>query len=234
MNNLYQERKRLFYLLLTLLIVLFLFCYVVLFRPLKEDLSQTDKSVAAMQQDIVVLEQEINSQLSDVEGKDVQLFQLEKKIPRERQLDQIVLMIEQIETISGSRIDNVEFLFDTDIPIEEEEEVSAESDVFEEDSESIDEESEKVQPVILEEKPDNLQLLNVRIEFYSPNEESFNKFIKEIEQQERMMMISDLEFNQPTERELNFSADSDQSIEATIEVTTFYYTNSQKTAEEQG
>ncbi len=93
-----------------------------------------------------------------------------------------------------------------------------------EESEETEEDTElTVDPVLLNEKPEQLQVLTVKIEGMSPDFDQFIELLKIIESQERISIVTSLHFTKPTEQDLYFSDDPSELIPFEAELTTFYF-----------
>lgn len=125
---------------------------------------------------------------------------------------------------------------------EENEILETEEEVEQDEENNESEENESIEPVInLSEVPEGLQILNITLEISSPDYEHFQALLQEIEKQQRKMIVTNLQFNKPAENELIFGivdeeaeevegeaeeADGetfDETITATMNITTFYY-----------
>lgn len=113
---------------------------------------------------------------------------------------------------------------------EDETEETDEEAQEEEDEEEADEESEEdenpaptIDPEILSEKPENLHVMTVRISVVSPDFDEFIELLKLIEHNERISIVTNLNFTKPTEEDIYFSDESLDEIPFDAEITTFYY-----------
>jgi hypothetical protein len=161
---------------------------------------------------------------------DVKKKRLERRVPSEPALENLLRTLQEIELVSGSKILDYSFTYDGTIPeravpaaedmeiIEETEEDSLNNELEIEPEER----EEEVSPVLeLPGLPEEAGLITVAMELFSPDYEQLQVFLQEIEKQERVMMISYLEFVQPGEMELLESGD--ESVWVNMEVTSFYY-----------
>ena len=142
-------------------------------------------------------------------------------MPATRSLDDLVLNIEETQYISGTKILSIEFNnYDTLVSASEYKKPSASN---EEDGKEGEEESEvPVSTIDKESLPPELKLITFEINVASPDAQHLIGFIKEIEKIERIMHIDIIDFTLPGE-ENEFAEDPEDSIESTIQVTTFYY-----------
>ncbi|QGS69018.1 hypothetical protein CV093_13235 [Oceanobacillus sp. 143] len=105
----------------------------------------------------------------------------------------------------------------------ETEEVIEETESAEDQESKSDLEEVETAPIDMAEKPENLHLFTVSMDIASPNYEQFQVLLKEIEKKERIMMVTRLEFDKPAESEMMLGDEVDESIIATIDITTFYF-----------
>lgn len=96
--------------LLTLLVAVLLFAiyyYVVL--PKKDEATALESSVGSIKSEIATLQSEI-SQLEEEQSKPVSnLYALRQKLPENRDIDELILNMEEIEYVTGSRIIGIAF-----------------------------------------------------------------------------------------------------------------------------
>lgn len=231
MNNLFHENKRSALLLLGLVFLLVIVLYFLLVQPLTKELDLTETQLESTEEEVATLQNEISVGENHVDERDIERLRYADQMPLSPELEEIILMLEEIGSVSNSGIETVDFIYDGTLPentIEDGE--SEEIDDTEENLETSKEETseeitkEGTDSVIdLEEKPENLHVITVNMNVSSPDYEHYRTLIKEIEKQERMMMVSSMEFEKPAESELQFDKNPDESITANIEITTFYY-----------
>ena len=228
-------------LLVTALVLALLFAvyyYVVL--P-KQDEAETKQSnvdnlnseISTLKEQIALVEAENNSAVGNE-------FVIRKKLPESREIDQLLLSLEEIEYVSNSRIVGVSFNNYDDLVSasglgETEEEMQTDGTTGEAPvdgttgdtvtGESADTEQEETVPVSTmsaEALPTNLKLITFQIDIESPDNERLQQFIKEIEQLERIMHIDTIEYSLPGEEDA-FSEEASTIVSASIQVTTFYF-----------
>lgn len=231
MKQLFQENRNTFLLLLALLFILIFSVYFFLYRPLAADLQQVESQEKGLKDEVVVLEEEIDtiSESAEKSNKDLEQLRLMNELPASPELDEFLLTLNEIELISNSGIDEMFFEYQGDLPDrdstgeeESEEATDIEMDSADESGEILEvEETELL--LELEEMPIGLEPIIVTMDIQSPDYEHFQLFLKEIENQERIIVVPSLEFDKPAESEIVFSKNPDETISARIVVMTFYY-----------
>lgn len=208
-----------------------LYYYVIL--PKKEEVAALESSIVATQSEIASIKEQIAEMNENKSLDHATLVSMRKKVPATRSLNDLVLNIDETQYVSGTKILAIEFnnydslVSETELenpyaPSEEESGDSAE--VTEEQSSTEGEgiEETPVSTISQDSLPPELKLVTFEIEVASPDFEHLVDFIKEIEKIERIMHIDIIEFALPGE-ELELSEVEEESIEATVQVTTFYY-----------
>src|SRR5699024_6913483 len=128
--------------------------------------------------------------------------------------DRVTTLDEEIEGFEDADADD-----ETDaLPIEEPDESTGDSE--EEDEEDAE---QTIDPTLLKEKPEGLEVLLVRIEGHAKELDDFMEFLQLIEREERISFVSSLEFAQPTKDDISFSDNPRIALSFEAELTTFYY-----------
>lgn len=229
MNEYFQENKRSLLLLSGLLFILAIVLFFIIMRPLLADLSTQQKAIIDINGEINVLEQQLENMETSVEEIDIEQLILENKIPKSRDLDEYILSLQRLELLTDSRIESIEFVYDSSLDVSEEEtaetETEAEDEVDTEDEVAEEEGIEEVTiaPSILNEKPDALQVMTVKLTAISPDFKEFIELLKVIENEERISIVTNLHFLKPAEDALYFADDPSKVIPFEAELTTFYY-----------
>lgn len=212
MNNIFQEKRNTFLLLVGLL---FVFCFVLYFaflNPLLIDVKQKKLSIESLRTDVTVLEKKVEQLDGDHEDFKAEQTTLQKKIPTTRKLGEIVLTLQNIERKSSSSIKSIDFQYENSLPTTD---ISKEQD--------LDEESGLVTD--FNEKPKGLQIITVQMDISSPSYEDFLQFITDIEQEERIMSVSQLHLDKPIETEISSAEESKETLIYNVDLITFYYDN---------
>lgn len=235
--------------LLILLIAALLFAiYYYFVLPKEEEAENLEISVGSIKSEISTLDSQI-TEIQEGKSKDTEnLYALRKKIPETRNIDEVILNIEEIEYSTGVRIDGIEFnnydenakesnIIENNNENSEEgnantENASSEAENTTSNSENASNEkqestSENTQPVseIASQVPADLKLITLNVKIQAPKLANVKKFIQEIENLERIMHIDSIEYDIPGE-EQQFE-ETPQAVAATIQITTFYYTGNE-------
>lgn len=226
MNNIFQEKRNTFLLLVGLLFVLLIVLYFAFIGPLLSDLKGKKATQVNLQNDIAALEKQLE-QIDDAqEDFEQEQLELEKKIPPTRELEEIVLVLQDIELHSSSLIESIEFYYDSSLPtsdflreLDSDEVLEGEDDSDAESEENNDEASPAID---LSEKPESLQIITVRMDVSSPNYDEFLQFITDIEGQERIMSVSRLQFEKPGEVAFSIE-ETGETVTHHVEFITFYH-----------
>lgn len=221
MNNLFEEKRTLFLLLLCLIFLGLLALYLFLLQPLSAELQSTKNGNTSLESEIAVLEAKKNPESQ----KDIDSLLLQKKVPLHPELEKLLLTFQEIEQTSGSRIEIVDFLYDGKEPefdfVQEE---NGENNINGQDSANA-EKPEETSSANNEdtEKPDKLHLVTAKLNVLSPDHEHFIQFLREIEKLERITRVDQLQVNKPTEQVLEFQENPNKTVSFNVDITTFYY-----------
>lgn len=240
MSEFYQENKTILFIFTGFLLVVAIVLYFWLVQPLKTDLVQTNDNIQQLEDEKILLTTQISNFDEDDLDIDIEELLHEKKIPRERRLDDYILSLQGLEFITNSKIESVAITYDSgtdhiEVEEDEEEETPApetdEEDATDDAEEEVDTEEDAeleqpvIDPTIVKEKPESLEVIVVTIQAASPNFKEFLQLIEAIENQERVSIVSNLNFKSPTENDVytsEFEVD-EEKIEFTATLTTFYY-----------
>lgn len=239
MNSQFQEKKGTFLLLLGLLFLLLVVFYFMFFQPLMKESKATENELRQAESDLAIMKAEAEKSRDNVveEEMDIETMKLAQRLPKEAAIDELILALEEIETISGSRFEGISFAYDGSVPersAEEEEEDDASQESSEDETnktleEKQAEEQEETQDEALEsainlsEKPESLHVITVSMNVTSPDYDHFQIFLQEIEKQHRMMFVNGMDFVLPGEEELLLAENPNELVSANVNITTFYY-----------
>src|SRR5690625_3803048 len=198
MNNMFEENRNTFLMLVGLMFVLLIVLYFAFISPLLSDLKGNKISQADLQNNIAVLEKQFQLLDESQEAFEQEQLELQKKIPLTRELEEIVLILQEIELQSSSLIEEINFYYDGSLPtLDSIHELDTEEMVEDEDGsegEKGEDKDEKNTTIDLVEKPERLQLITLNMEITSPTYDDFLQLVTEIEQQERIMGVSKVQF----------------------------------------
>lgn len=206
LSNLFQENKKSVLSLLVLLYVLLTVVFFLFYRPNSVDLKSKKAEQKSLTEEIDLLNAQIEQSKANEEADKEKQLERAKSLPMTPEVNQMILTLEEIEANSESSLQRIGFFYDgalPELPLEEG---------------TTEEASSTEKPVInLEDKPENLQVITMDVLVTSPSYNHFHTLVKEIEAQERMMIVSTMNFDQTTDDE------SGQSVSAVITLSTFYY-----------
>ncbi|MFD2046320.1 hypothetical protein ACFSTA_10930 [Ornithinibacillus salinisoli] len=208
MNNLFQENRKILLLLLGLLFLLLLVIFFFFFQPNIQELKSKEGQLRTLENEVANLGTEIENMDEASENENNDLNSVSNKIPMNPAIEGLILTLQEIERISGSSFENISFSYGGTV---------AQRMVTEEETEEIK------TGINLEEKPDNLEVISITITVTSPDYEHFHEFIKQIEEQERLMTVSSLNFQKPAEKEIQIKENQAETITSNVTISTFYY-----------
>ena len=222
--------------LLVVLVATLLFAiYYYVLLPKQSEAGMIESSVNSLRSEISTLNEQIASVQESQSNADSNEFSLRKKLPNNREIDELLLNIEEIEYVSGSRIQSISFnnydslvsastLTDPNAVTETEENAEGQTEASEEQTSETTEQvtTTPVSTIAVESLPTNLKLITFNVDVESPNHGNLQQFIKEIEKLERVMHIDTVDYDLPGE-ENTYVEDASDIVEASIQVTTFYY-----------
>lgn len=233
MNEYFRENKRALILITVALFILAIVLFFFLLRPLVKDLSSKKDAINSAEGELHILEQKIATYTETNLEYDIDQLVYEKKIPLERMLDEYILSLQRLELITKSKIEKIEFVYDSQFEMDEteseaEELVEQEDELLMEENDSQNEDESEVgevvvDPVIMNEKPEELQEMTVKLTAISPDFKEFIEFLKVIENQERISIVTKLYFLRPTEVDTFFAENPLETVPFEVELTTFYY-----------
>lgn len=234
-------------LLLVALIAALLFAvfyYVVL--PKKDDVESLEGSVNALQTEIDALHGQITAMEETNTTEVTNVFEIRQKLPQSREIDQLLLNLEEIEYVSKTRITSIgfnsydELVSESNIvPAAPEEETATDETAEGETAETEDTETNEttengegeetgetvetpVSEIAAQTLPPELKLITFNLEIEAPDNQNIQQFIKEIENLSRIMHIDTISYSLPGE-EGEIMEDVSETLNASIQVTTFYY-----------
>ncbi len=245
MSDFFQEKRKIILFIGIILFLLLGLLYFYLLMPLKDDANAAEQNVKQLETEVEALENRLNQNETD---QPKNTAKLEKKMPLSRQLDELILSLQEIEMVSGSQIasinfnnydgglteadgtnDNNESTDGTDDTAtnETDENQSDEQTIADENSEDngsdTNDENEQATDETVTNLPTNVKLITINLSVASPDFEHFQLFLQELEKLERITRVDTLTFTKPAERELLYEKDGSQAVTADVQITTFYY-----------
>lgn len=236
MNDLFQEKKILFLIIVGLLFVLLLVVYMAVFRPLATQVAAKETDKQTIQQEISQNEQKLVE--AEKQDPEIDTMSMKRQLPPAKELDELLLTLEKISQISSSRIENMEFSYDQPLADLEREEEDEDQDDIEEAREAPSEEEETTATEndgekegldaaqqVMETVTNSVHTVQLRVQIFSPDYKQFKQFLKEVEKLERLTIVHAIEMKQPGEIERNQVENPDETVECIVELMTFYDKN---------
>jgi len=200
--------------LVGLLFLLAIVLFFLVLRPVIKDLEAQKRTNQEKEEDIELLELQLANMKKQLEEEDPEQLVLENKVPLERKIDEYILSLKQLENKTNSEISNIEFIYDSSMEVLEDEAASSE------DAEESEESEESPAAEVILGKPEELQAITVRFTATSPSFKDFVKLLETIEQEERISIVSNIEFRQTTDYT---SSEDEERVSFDVHLTTFYY-----------
>lgn len=225
MNDLVTNKQTGYLLIIALVAVVLGAIYYFFIYPLNAEKNLKEATLSTVSSEIALLDSQLDSPVEEAVVQNS--FQLEKKVPITRALDTLIESIEEVELISEARIESIEFnnydeiVADSSL-VTTEEDASTEADIAVEEVEGEQPTETPVSPVASTPLPPQLKLITFNISVLTKDYDHFNTFIRELESIERIKRIDQVEFSMPGE-EQNYDEETEETISAVIQVTTFYY-----------
>lgn len=232
-------------LILTALIAAILFAlYYYIVTPKLEEVEAKESSNIALQQEVSTIQEQIALIEKNGKSNRTSNLTLRKKVPQTRAIDEVIRNIEEMEVVTGTRVEAMDFNNYDSLVIESaitdpnstnsEEQADTQQSATEADEQAVAKNDEtpevkdKIPTATLNKDslPKELKLVTFDIEVVALDNKAMVEFIKEIENIDRVMKIDAIDFTL-TGEEAKFQEDADTTLKATIQVTTFYYEGQQ-------
>lgn len=228
MNSVSSSKNTTILLVIALSMALLFAVYYYVVKPKQDDAESVSREVTTLKAEISSLEENLVTFREQQSQTNINEFALRKKVPATRAIDTLILSMEEIEYVTGSRILSIDFnnydeqvsasgLEDPNATTETKEQETTEETQNNEQSEAL-----PVSTIAVENLPPSLKLITFNINVMSPNNENLQQFIKEVEKIERVMHIDTIDFSLPVEENI-FLEDATDVVFADVQVTTFYY-----------
>ncbi|WP_277584461.1 hypothetical protein [Psychrobacillus antarcticus] len=233
MNDLMSNKKTATLVIAAFIALILGAIYYLYIYPLNGVKDAKESTVLSVQSEIAVLDQQLVASEVVGEEPEEQVFDLTKKVPPTRGLDELIRSIEEVELVTESIVESIDFnnydgvvAESTLAPTETEDgaETTETTETTEDTTENgapTDTET-PVSPVAGIVLPPQLKLLTFNISVLTKDYDHFKLFIEELEALERIVRVDQLSFSMPGEEQF-YEMDSDETIAAEIQVTTFYY-----------
>lgn len=232
-----QSNKYLPYILIAVLVMTLIFAmYYYIVLPKMDERDQLTTQNTTVSTTIDTLKAQINELEAQQNQEVVNEFVLRKKLPASREIDQLLLYLEQLEMIADVRIDSIS-MNNYDMAVQSspivDPNATTETEGASEEEQYIDTQGQSAYPtdpdaetpvsdIAASELPEELKLITLNLAIQAPSNTALKSFIKEIEKLERVMHIDQISYALPGE-ENAFEEVVSGVVAATIQVTTFYY-----------
>lgn len=229
MNKLTSSKNSSILLLVALTVALLFALYYYLLLPKLDEVEAKASNINQLQQQITEIEGQL-TKLDEVQGELVtNILTLRQKVPETRAIEKIILDMAEIEEVSGTRLESLNFNnYDTAVAQSEVTEPNmvekAQAEVNGEQTEA--DENLPVSSIAKETLPAELKLVTFSVEVAALDFTALDSFLKEIEKLERVMKTDMISFSLPGEQD-QLDEDADLTLQATVQVTTFYYEGQQ-------
>ncbi|MFY0516671.1 hypothetical protein ACOMCU_02385 [Lysinibacillus sp. UGB7] len=229
MNKLTSSKNSSILLLVALTVALLFALYYYLLLPKLDEVESKRSSVEQLQQQIAGIEGQL-TKLDEAQGElATNILTMRRKVPETRAIEKIILDMAEVEEVTGTRVESLNFNnYDTAVAQSEVTEPNmlekAEAEVDGEQTETN--ENLPVSSIVKETLPNELKLVTFSLEVTALDFHALESFLKEIEKLERVMKIDTMSFTLPGEQD-QLEKDADLTLQATVQVTTFYYDGQQ-------
>lgn len=225
MKDTLNENRNLMVLLGILVIVIFMGLYYYLVWPKIEAQKTLENSIDTLKNESKRLQNEVMTLTIDEEpiGNE---YELRKKMPEKRGLNELLRSLQEVELVSKAKIQSIVFnhydglVSESSLGLQEEEDLgeNTEEEEEEENEQAVEKPETKIDISAL---PNELKLLSFGLQVEVQDHDHLLLFMEEIEKIERLKRIESIQFSQVGEVELSVES-PDESIVVTIQVTTFY------------
>lgn len=227
-----NTNKRTLNLLLTLLMIVVTFsAFYYFLSPLKNSVKSTKSNIETAEQEKRALEARLEASGWEQDSGDER--ELIAKLPKDRDVQMIIQLLQEAELTTGSVIQSIVFndydesAANKQLPglSEADEEESAETveETGIEDQNNPGSSTELSEPPVtkmtIADIPPTLQLLTLQISVVHEDYEQLYSFIEEIEKHERIITIEGVQLNLPGEM---INIDQLETASSSIQLTTFY------------
>ncbi|MGE7983202.1 potassium transporter [Solibacillus sp. NPDC093137] len=235
MNSISSSKNGTLLIVIALAMALLFAMYYYVVKPKQDEEQMIRSEINSLHTEIAAIEETLATNQSQQSQTNENEFALRKKVPDNREIDELILSIEEMQYVTDSRIQSIDFNnYDALVsssglqdPLSTPEtEEGAVSDLTQsaidqtEDTEASEE--LPVSTIAVETLPPSLKLVTFNINVAAPNDVNLLQFVEEIEKKERVMRIDIIDFALPGEED-KFTEEASEIVTADIQVTTFYY-----------
>jgi type IV pilus assembly protein PilO len=210
-----KDKKTITILIGILVIAILGAVYYYVIYPKSETKSQAIQVVEMLKSETSELQNQLTI-LSEEKGEEATDSELRKKLPANRELNQLLRTLNEVEKNSGATIQSISFnTYDTSVTeanilLPEPETTESEETA---DNNAGEENNEPVTPLDIASLPPQLKFISLSAEINVKDISIVVNLLEEIEKVERVVRIDSVSFNQNNEQ---------QEIAVTIQLTTFY------------
>lgn len=234
MNSISSSKNGTLLIVIALAMALLFAMYYYVVKPKQDEEQMIRSEINSLHTEIAAIEETIATNQSEQSQTNVNEFALRKKVPDNREIDELILSIEEMQYVTDSRIQSIDFnnydalvsssgLQDPLSTPETEEGVATESTESTNQAEDTEATEElPVSTIAVETLPPSLKLVTFNINVAAQNDVNLLQFIEEIEKKERVMRIDIIDFALPGEED-KFTEEASEIVTADIQITTFYY-----------
>ena len=235
MNSISSSKNGTLLIVIALAMALLFAMYYYVVKPKQDEEQMIRSEINSLHTEIAAIEETIATNQSQQSQTNENEFALRKKVPDNREIDELILSIEEMQYVTDSRIQSIDFNnYDALVsssglqdPLSTPEtEEGAVSDLTQSAIDQTEEteasEELPVSTIAVETLPPSLKLVTFNINVAAPNDVNLLQFIEEIEKKERVMRIDIIDFALPGEED-KFTEEASEIVTADIQVTTFYY-----------
>lgn len=225
MNKETSSKNSTVLLLMALMAALLFALYYYMIRPKLDEVEEKSSHVEQLQQQIADIEGQLTL-LDEEQGEPItNILTMRQKVPETRAIEKIILDMVEIEEVTGTRVESLNFN-NYDMIVAQAEVADpnmlekAEAEVNGEQVET--EENLPTSPIAKENLPPELKLVTFSLDVAALDFNALEGFLKEIEKLERVMKTDTINFTLPGEQD-QLEKDADLTLKATVQVTTFYH-----------
>ena len=194
---------------ITLIILLFAGVYMLIVQPKKTELVRKETEYKTEEQLLAALQSQSSEANSNTFESTVELQQ---QVPVKPLLEQLVLNIEKAEVVSGSFVSSMNF-GTSGVTVTDE----AENETNEVEIDLNEEDKPEKSPIVL---PVGVNKVSINLTVQSPSYFDLERFIEEIEQSERIIVVDNITFS--GKEEITSLEQADQPLTFSLSVSAFY------------